>query len=79
MRTIRAGRTVFSKAPNPVMATFSPRATSRAIVSRTASSASDAAFLFWPKCAARVSMNWDLFTGFPFVNVVEPAPDLQAR
>jgi hypothetical protein len=60
------------------MATFSPRATSRAIVSRTASSASDAAFLFWPKCAASVSMNWDLFTGFPFVNVVEPAPDLQA-
>ncbi len=79
LRTIRAGRLVFSKAPNPVMATFSPRATSRAMVSRTASSASDAARLLPSKWAASVSMNWDLFTGLPFVNVVEPAPDLLAR
>ncbi len=75
-RTIRAGRTFFSNAPKPVMATFSPRATSRAIVSSTASSASDAAFLLPSKLSASLSMNWDLFTGFPFVNAVEPAPDL---
>lgn len=66
LRTMRAGRTAFSNAPKPVMATFSPRATSRAIVSTTASSASDAAFLLPSKLAERVSMNWDLFTGFPF-------------
>jgi len=39
LRTIRAGRTAFSKAPNPVMATFSPLTTSRVIVSRTDSRA----------------------------------------
>jgi len=60
------------------MATFSPRATSRMTVSTTASSASDAAFLLFAKCAASVSMNSDLFTGFPFVNCVEPAPDLDS-
>jgi hypothetical protein len=65
LRTFLAGRTIFSKAPKPVMATFSPRATSRAMVSTTASSASDATFLLSANCAASVSMNWDLFTGFP--------------
>ena len=79
LRTMRAGRIVFSNAPNPVMATFSPRATSRAIVSITASRASEAALRLPSKWAASVSMNWDLFTGFPFVNAVEPAPDFQAR
>ncbi len=79
LRTMRAGRTAFSKAPNPVMATFSPRATSRAMVSITASRASEAALRLPSKWAASVSMNWDLFTGFPFVNAVEPAPDFQAR
>ena len=39
LRTQRAGRTRFSNEPNPVMATFSPRATSRVIVSNTDSSA----------------------------------------
>ncbi len=34
LRTIREGRTAFSNAPKPVMATFSPLATSRVIVSR---------------------------------------------
>ena len=79
LRTMRAGRIVFSNAPNPVMATFSPRATSRAMVSITASRASEAALRLPSKWAASVSMNWDLFTGFPFVNAVEPAPDFQAR
>jgi len=79
LRTVRAGRFFFSKAPNPVMATFSPRATSRAMVSITASRASEAALRLPSKWAASVSMNWDLFTGFPFVNAVEPAPDSQAR
>jgi hypothetical protein len=45
LRTMRAGRMVFSKAPNPVMATFSPLATSRVMVSRTDSRACCAAFL----------------------------------
>ena len=39
LRTHRASRTRFSNDPNPVMATFSPRDTSRVIVSRTDSSA----------------------------------------
>ncbi len=39
LRTMRAGRMTFSKAPKPVMATFSPLVTSRVTVSRTASSA----------------------------------------
>ncbi len=43
LRTHRASRTFFSKDPNPVMATFSPRATSRVIVSSTDSSACAAA------------------------------------
>ena len=43
LRTHRASRTFFSKEPNPVMATFSPLATSRVIVSRTESSACAAA------------------------------------
>ena len=39
LRTMRAGRMVLSKAPKPVMATFSPLATSRVIVSSTDSRA----------------------------------------
>ena len=46
LRTIRAGRTALSKAPNPVMATFSPLTTSRVTVSTTDSSACRAADLF---------------------------------
>ncbi len=46
LRTIRAGRTAFSKAPNPVIATFSPLTTSRVTVSTTDSSACRAADLF---------------------------------
>ena len=42
-RTHRASRTFFSKEPKPVMATFSPLATSRVIVSSTESSACAAA------------------------------------
>jgi hypothetical protein len=45
LRTIRAGRTAFSKAPNPVIATFSPLTTSRVTVSTTDSSACRAADL----------------------------------
>jgi len=44
-RTGRPGRTAFSKAPNPVMATFSPLLTSRVIVSTTELSALAAACL----------------------------------
>ncbi len=39
LRTQRASRTRFSKDPKPVMATFSPLATSRVMVSSTDSSA----------------------------------------
>ncbi len=39
LRTMRDGRMAFSKAPNPVIATFSPLDTSRVIVSRTDSRA----------------------------------------
>ncbi len=46
LRTQRASRTRFSKEPKPVIATFSPLATSRVMVSRTLSSACCAAFLF---------------------------------
>src|SRR5215212_4781891 len=45
LRTQRASRTRFSNEPKPVMATFSPFATSRVIVSSTDSSACAAAFL----------------------------------
>ena len=43
LRTQRASRMRFSKEPKPVIATFSPLATSRVIVSRTDSRAWDAA------------------------------------
>jgi len=45
LRTIRDGRMVFSNAPNPVMATFSPLATWRVTMSTTEPSALDAALL----------------------------------
>ena len=45
LRTQRASRTRFSNEPKPVMATFSPRATSRVITSSTDSSACCACFL----------------------------------
>ena len=67
LRTHRASRTFFSNEPKPVMATFSPFATSRVMVSRTDSSAWAAAFLFPSKRAESASMSWVLFTGFPFV------------
>jgi hypothetical protein len=46
LRTQRALRTAFSKDPNPVMATFSPLATSRVMVSSTESSACAACLRF---------------------------------
>ena len=46
LRTHRASRTLFSNEPKPVIATFSPLATSRVIVSSTDSSAWAAAFRF---------------------------------
>ncbi len=45
LRPTRAGRATFSKTPKPVMATRSPDATARVMVSTTASTASVAAFL----------------------------------
>ena len=57
LRTHRASRTFFSKDPNPVMATFSPFATSRVMVSSTDSSACEAALRLPSKRDARVSIN----------------------
>ena len=57
LRTMRALRTRFSKEPNPVMATFSPLATSRVMVSRTDSSACRAAFLLPSYRAASASIS----------------------
>ena len=54
---MRASRTRFSNEPKPVMATFSPLATSRVIVSRTDSSAWAAALRFPSKRAASASMS----------------------
>jgi D-alanine-D-alanine ligase len=45
LRAVRAGRSLFSKTPNPVMATLSPLATADWMVSRTAFTASVADFL----------------------------------
>jgi hypothetical protein len=53
--TMRASRMRFSKDPKPVMATFSPLATSRVMVSSTDSRACEAALRFPSKRAARVS------------------------
>jgi hypothetical protein len=49
-RTMRAGRTTFSKAPKPVIATFSPFTSSAVMVSRTDSRARRASALFSWKC-----------------------------
>ncbi len=68
LRTILEGMTFFSKAPKPVIATFSPLATSRVMVSRTESRACCAAFLFPSNCLDSASISWLLFTDFPFVN-----------
>src|SRR5580700_6857710 len=45
LRAVRAGRTAFSNTPKPVIATLSPLATVNWIVSRSALTASVAAFL----------------------------------
>jgi hypothetical protein len=57
LRTHRASRTRFSNEPNPVMATFSPFATSRVIVSRTDSSACCACLRFPSNRADSASMS----------------------
>jgi hypothetical protein len=74
LRTVRALRTRFSNEPKPVIATFSPFATSRVIVSRTDSSAWAAALRFPSKRAASVSMSCDLFTSFPSNEPSQPSP-----
>ena len=74
LRTVRAFRTRFSNEPEPVIATFSPFATSRVIVSRTDSSAWAAALRFPSKRAASVSMSCDLFTSFPSNEPSQPSP-----
>jgi hypothetical protein len=61
LRPVRAPRATFWNVPNPVMPTFPPRATSRMITSRTASSASLAAFLL-PSFDSRAPMSSALFT-----------------
>jgi hypothetical protein len=65
-RTMRAGRTTLSKAPKPVMATFSPLDTSAVIVLTTVSSARRASALFPSNWRDRASISWLLFTDFPF-------------
>ncbi len=65
LRTQRASRTRFSNEPKPVIATFSPFATSRVIVSSTESRAWAACFRLPSKRADSVSMSCDLFTDFP--------------
>jgi hypothetical protein len=57
LRTHRASRTRFSNEPKPVMATFSPRATSRVMVSRTDSSACCACFRLPSKRVDSVSIS----------------------
>ena len=74
LRTVRALRTRFSNEPKPVIATFSPLATSRVIVSRTDSSAWAAALRFPSKRPASVSMSCDLFTSFPSNEPMQPSP-----
>ena len=74
LRTVRAFLTRFSNEPKPVMATFSPLATSRVIVSRTDSSAWAAALRFPSKRTASVSMSCDLFTSFPSNEPTQPSP-----
>ena len=74
LRTQRASRTRFSNEPKPVMATFSPLATSRVIVSRTDSSAWAAALRFPSKRVDSVSMSCDLFTSFPSNETSGPSP-----
>ena len=78
LRTMREGRTTFSKAPKPVMATFSPFATSRVIVPRTDSRACWADFLLPSKWLDSASMSWLLFKGLPFRETlrVELMPDV---
>jgi hypothetical protein len=68
LRAVPALRTFLSKEPKPVMATFSPRATSRVMVSRTDSRACAACFLFPSKRVESLSMSCDLFTVFPSMN-----------
>ncbi|KQT91042.1 hypothetical protein ASG49_11885 [Marmoricola sp. Leaf446] len=68
LRTQRAPRTRFSNEPKPVMATFSPLATSRVIVSSTESRAWAAALRLPSNRAARVSISWLLFTLVPFAD-----------
>jgi hypothetical protein len=76
-RTMRAGRTTLSKAPKPVMATFSPFDTSAVIVLTTESRACRAADLFPSNRRDRVSISWLLFTDFPFrePRTAEHTPD----
>jgi hypothetical protein len=57
LRTQRASRTRFSNDPKPVIATFSPRATSRVMVSRTDSSACCACLRLPSKRVDRVSIS----------------------
>src|SRR6476469_2215576 len=72
LRTQRASRTRFSKEPKPVIATFSPLATSRVIVSRTDSRACCACLRFPSKRAASASTSCDLFTASLPLHVVVP-------
>jgi hypothetical protein len=63
LRTVRALRTCLLNEPKPVIATFSPRATSRVMTSSTDSSACWACLRLPSYRAASVSMSSDLFTG----------------
>ena len=73
LRPVRAGRSFFSKLPKPVMDTLSPEATALTISSKTASTASEAAFLLPSRRAATASISSALFTFFPLHGHVKAA------
>src|SRR5262249_34393663 len=80
LRAVRAGRSLFSKTPNPVMATLSPLATADWMVSRTAFSASVADFLSprRPEIASMRSRLFIFFTSaFPHGRPLRAVPGLR--
>src|SRR4051794_27562616 len=75
LRPVRAARSTFSKTPKPVMATFSPWATARWMVSSTASTALSAVRFSTPSLVRIASMSSALFTNVPPMTS-RPALDL---
>ena len=74
MRPVRAARSARSNVPNPVMPTFPPLATSRMMLSKTASRASEAS-LRLPSLTSRAAISSALFTCSLQRTVGVPRPD----